>query len=130
MDRGWLSKMATYYKEKLLAPGEYEAVISQAHLSYSAIGHNEMVVVYLHVKTDESRWSTVRDYLVFSEKSRWKFDLFLEAIGIELEDGKEIDDQVVEQFVGRTARVLVSTRDFGNREQNWVERWFPNAETR
>jgi len=118
--------MAVYRKEKLLAPGEYEVEVLGAHLTRSIVGRNEMLVVDLHAKNEENRWCPIRDYLVFSEKSYWKFDSFLKAIGLDLEDGQEID---ADDFVGFAARVQVGTREFGNREQNCVERWLPHLET-
>jgi hypothetical protein len=117
--------MAVYHKEKLLPAGEYEVEVMHANLSRSVTGQNEMLVVVLHVPNEEGRWSFVRDYLVFSEKSYWKFDTFLKAVGLDLEDGEEIDP---DDFVGLVARAQVGTRDFGNREQNCVERWLPKME--
>jgi hypothetical protein len=117
--------MPVYRKPKLLKPGEYGVEVKQAYTSRSVLGGNEMVIVFLSAKNDEGQATSFRDYLVFNEKAYWKFESFLKAVGLDLEDGEEID---ADDFVGLTARVQVGIKEFGNREQNFVERWLPKVE--
>lgn len=117
--------MPVYHKPTLLTPGEYEVKVSLAYTSRSVSGRNEMLVVVLSAQNDEGQRTSFRDYLVFNENAYWKFESFLKAVGLDLEDGEEID---ADDFAGLTARARVGIKEFGNREQNFVERWLVNTE--
>jgi hypothetical protein len=115
--------MPVYRKRKLLQPGEYDVEIGRAGETVSSTA-NEMLVVHVCVRSEEWPRITIRDYLVFSDNSLWKFESFLQSIGLHLEDGQAFETS---DFIGCTARVRVGIRKFGDREQNYIERWLPNA---
>ena len=120
--------MMVYRKQKVLQPGEYEAKIVTVNERRSRRTGNEMLVVVLSVDSEEGSSVTLRDYLVFTETSIWKFGCFLQAIGRELEDGDEIDLDDF-KFWRYTARVQIGVKEFEDGTFNYVERWLPKAKS-
>ena len=108
--------MAKYKKPTLLDPGEYEVEITKATPQISPNG-NEMVVLTLSVEGTGTR---LFDRLVYTESADWRIASFLTAIGIQLQEGEDIDERL---FVGRKANVLVDVDMFEGRFQNKIKRW-------
>lgn len=74
-----------------LRPGFYKAEITDAIEKQSKAG-NEMMELDLMVLEPKAFYgSTLRDYIVAGEKTRWKVNQVLAAIGMKLEDGESGD---------------------------------------
>jgi Protein of unknown function (DUF669) len=97
-------------------PGEHTVTVMAAELKRSKSG-SEMVVLQLRVD-GISRW--IRENLVLSPKTYWKFEQFLDAIGKKPAPDEDIEPM---DFVGCTARAVIGVHDFNDREQNHIEKW-------
>ncbi len=64
----------------LLKPGLVDFVITDAEEKISEAG-NPMLVVNLEC-SDSTGKSTIKDYIVFTEKSKWKVSSFFKSIGL------------------------------------------------
>lgn len=74
-----------------LRPGFYKAEITDAIEKTSKAG-NEMMELDLLVQEPKAYYgSTLRDYIVAGEKTRWKVNQVLAAIGMKLEEGESGD---------------------------------------
>lgn len=74
-----------------LRPGFYKAEITDAIEKQSKAG-NEMMELDLMVLEPKAFYgSSLRDYIVAGEKTRWKVNQVLAAIGMKLEDGESGD---------------------------------------
>lgn len=89
-----------------LRPGFYKAEITDAIEKQSKAG-NEMMELDLLVEEPKAYYgSTLRDYIVAGEKTRWKVNQVLAAIGMRLEEG-ESGDLEPKHVVGKTVIVRV-----------------------
>jgi hypothetical protein len=89
-----------------LRPGFYKAEITDAIEKTSKAG-NEMIELDLLVQEPKAFYgSTLRDYIVAGEKTRWKINQVIAAIGMRLEEG-ESGDLEPKHVVGKTVIIRV-----------------------
>jgi hypothetical protein len=89
-----------------LRPGYYKAEITDAIEKTSKAG-NEMMELSLLVEEPKPYYgATLRDYIVAGEKTKWKVNQVLAAIGMSLEEG-ESGELEPKHVVGKTVIVRV-----------------------
>jgi hypothetical protein len=89
-----------------LRPGFYKAEITDAIEKTSKAG-NEMIELGLLVEEPKAYYgSTLRDYIVAGEKTRWKINQVIAAVGMRLEEG-ESGDLEPKHVVGKTVIIRV-----------------------
>jgi hypothetical protein len=89
-----------------LRAGFYKAEITDAIEKQSKAG-NEMIELDLLVQEPKAYYgSTLRDYIVAGEKTRWKVNQVIAAIGMRLEEG-ESGDLEPKHVVGKTVTIRV-----------------------
>ncbi len=105
-----------------IAPGEYEVRVVNATEAISSTGA-EMISLRLRV---EPEGKLVFEHIVFTESAAWKIAEFLRAFG---EDAAAEKDIQPADYIGRTARVRLTSVDYHGREENKVAKWLPRAES-
>lgn len=84
-------------------------------------GGNDMFKLTLRVIHDNGREGpALFDYLVFSESSFWKVDIFLKAVGQNYEEGSSIELHA-DEMIGLQARARLGVSEFNGKRSNKVE---------
>lgn len=102
-------------------PGEYKVQIVGAKEKLSKQG-NEMIELEVKILPNGP---TVRDYLVFNDKSVWKVDVVRAAIGEAVVEGENIMI-LPQRFVGQYAICLIGEEPGTKNDEvifNKIERW-------
>lgn len=113
-------------KRELIKPGEYEGEITSARLGLSANG-NDMLVV--GIQPDGSNTS-IRDHIVFSAKAKWKVRQFFDCFDLAPEDNEdgsqmEIDDEFVNDLIGRSGTIRVGVESYNGIKRNRILEYLP-----
>lgn len=112
-------------KRELIKPGEYEGEITSARLGLSANG-NDMLVVGIQ---PEGSNTSIRDYIVFA-KAKWKVRQFFDCFDLAPEDDEdgsqmEIDDEFVNDLIGRSGTVRVGVESHNGIKRNRILEYLP-----
>jgi hypothetical protein len=101
-----------------LPEGEYELRI---HKTDSATSKNGNFMVVLEMRED-AKEVVVFDQLVFTEKTGWKIDSFLQCFDIDVAEDEEVDfdDEFLEELVGKTGIVRIYIEDYNGIKKNKV----------
>ena len=89
-----------------LRPGHYKVEITDAIEKQSKAGNEMMELDLLVIEPRAFYGSTMRDYIVNSEKMRWKVNQVIAAIGMAVDEG-DSGDLEPKHIVGKTAIVRV-----------------------
>ena len=113
-------------KRELLRPGEYEVEIISAELGVSSNGNDQLKVAL----QPEGSTTVIRDYIPFSAKAKWKVRQFLDCFDLapdEEEDATqmEIDDEFVEDLVGKVGNVKIGTESYNGIKRNRIFEYLP-----
>ena len=113
-------------KREIIKPSEYEGEITSAKLAVSASG-NDMLVIEIQ---PEGSSSSIRDHIVFSPKAKWKarkfFDCFdLAPDGDEDEAQMEIDDDFVNDLIGKVGTIRVGIESYNGIKRNRIVEYIP-----
>jgi hypothetical protein len=113
-------------KRELIKPGEYEGEITSARLGLSANG-NDMLVVGVQ---PEGSSTSIRDHIVFSAKAKWKVRQFFDCFDLAPEDGEdgtkmEIDDEFINDLVGKTGLIRVGVESYNGIKRNRIVEYLP-----
>ncbi len=104
--------------DRSIEPGVYEVTVGQAEMKESRTGKDMLV---LTLRTPGG--ARLKEHFVCVESCAWKLALFLDAVGVQLNEGDDINP---EDYVGRTARVHIDNKVmpdgaiFGE-----VKKWLP-----
>jgi hypothetical protein len=100
-------------------PGIYSATIVVAEEKFSKSSGNEMIE--LQWKLDISS-PIIWDHLIFGEKTLWKIDTFLKAIGKQPKKGEEVEINAAD-LIGCRAYLRLRIEEYKGRDQNKVDRY-------
>ena len=107
-------------RQFFVEPGEYTIRVIDAKEDTSKTG-NDMIKLTLEVvMKDGSKGPRLFDYLVFTEKARFKADQFLQATGEHPGDGKDYtwDEQ---KLIGLECQARLTVEEYDNKKSNKVE---------
>jgi hypothetical protein len=113
-------------RREVIKQGEYEGEITSARLGISAAG-NDMIII--GVKIDGSSTS-IRDHIVFSPKAKWKARQFFDCFDLAPEEGEdasqmEIDDDFVNDLVGKIGNIRVGIESYNGIKRNRIVEYLP-----
>jgi len=92
----------------LLAEGEAEFKVIESEQLISKSG-NEMIKLTLNCKDCKENHGTVYDYLVGTEKMKWKIKHFFESVGMEKEY-ETCEEILPEQLIGKSGKAILKTQ--------------------
>ncbi len=104
-----------------IPPGEYEVRVVKATEEISSNG-SDMISLRLRVEPGKF----VFEHIVFSEAAAWKIAEFLSAFGEDVSGEKDIH---AIDYIGRTARVRLTSVNYRGQEENKVAKWLPKTES-
>jgi len=103
---------------RFVEPGEYLLTVVEASETVSRNG-DDMIKLKLEI---EDRGVHLYDYLVATEKSFWKIDTFLKAIGEEVVEGEEVE-LCAADLEGRQGYARLKIEDYKGKQHNKVDIW-------
>jgi len=111
---------------EVIKPGEYEGEITSARLGISSNG-NDMLVV--GIQPEDSNTS-IRDHIVFSAKAKWKVKQFLDCFDLAPEGDEgdapmEIDDDFVNDLIGKVGTIRVGIESYNGIKRNRIVEYIP-----
>ena len=111
---------------EVIKPGEYEGEITSARLGISSNG-NDMLVV--GIQPEDSNTS-IRDHIVFSAKAKWKVKQFLDCFDLAPEGDEgdapmEIDDDFVNDLIGKGGMIRVGIESYNGIKRNRIVEYIP-----
>lgn len=113
-------------KREIIKPGEYEGEITSARLGISANGNDQIIV---GIQPEDSNTS-IRDHIVFSAKAKWKVKQFLDCFDLAPEGDEgdapmEIDDDFVNDLIGKGGMIRVGTESYNGIKRNRIVEYIP-----
>lgn len=97
----------------LLEEGDYDFTVNEINKRVSSNQRN-MLEVTLTV-TDGEASTTVKDYLVITQKALWKVASFLRAIGLK-KHGQGVSLSVIDKALGKTGRCHLIVDEYTNND--------------
>jgi hypothetical protein len=101
-----------------VSDGVHEVEILDGYETVSKNGHPQIV---FKLRAD-NRGRSFYERLAFTPPAFWKVEQFLLAMGEKPVEGLEVNPHA---YIGRTARVLIGTKEFNGQKTNTVLKWFP-----
>jgi len=113
-------------KREIIKPGEYEGEITSARLGISVNGNDQLIV---GIQPEDSNIS-IRDHIVFSAKAKWKVKQFLDCFdlapqGDEDDAQMEIDDDFVNDLIGKVGTIRVGIESYNGIKRNRIVEYIP-----
>ena len=111
-------------KRELIRPGEYEGEITSARLGVSSSGRDMLTIEIQPEGSDIS----IRDHIVFSQKAKWKARKFFDCFDLapdEDDDLMEIDDDFVNDLIGKVGTIRVGIELYNGIKRNRVVGYLP-----
>lgn len=113
-------------KREIIKPGEYEGEITSARLGISANGNDQIIV---GIQPEDSNTS-IRDHIVFSAKAKWKVKQFLDCFDLAPEGDEgdapmEIDDDFVNDLIGKGGMIRVGIESYNGIKRNRIVEYIP-----
>lgn len=113
-------------KREIIKPGEYEGEITSARLGISSNGNDQLIV---GIQPEDSNTS-IRDHIVFSVKAKWKVKRFLDCFDLAPEGDEddaqmEIDDDFVNDLIGKVGTIRVGIESYNGIKRNRIVEYIP-----
>ena len=113
-------------KREIIKPGEYEGEITSARLGISVNGNDQLIV---GIQPEDSNTS-IRDHIVFSAKAKWKVKQFLDCFDLAPEGDEddaqmEIDDDFVNDLIGKIGTIRVGIESYNGIKRNRIVEYIP-----
>ena len=113
-------------KREIIKPGEYEGEITSARLGISVNGNDQLIV---GIQPEGSNTS-IRDHIVFSVKAKWKVKQFLDCFDLAPEGDEddaqmEIDDDFVNDLIGKVGTIRVGIESYNGIKRNRIVEYIP-----
>jgi hypothetical protein len=113
-------------KREIIKPGEYEGEITSARLGLSSNGNDQLIV---GIQPEDSNTS-IRDHIVFSPKAKWKVKQFLDCFDLAPEGDEddaqmEIDDDFVNDLIGKVGTIRVGIESYNGIKRNRIVEYIP-----
>jgi hypothetical protein len=113
-------------KREIIKPGEYEGEITSARLGISVNGNDQLIV---GIQPEDSNTS-IRDHIVFSAKAKWKVKQFLDCFDLAPEGDEddaqmEIDDDFVNDLIGKVGTIRVGIESYNGIKRNRIVEYIP-----
>ena len=113
-------------KREIIKPGEYEGEITSARLGISVNGNDQLIV---GIQPEDSNTS-IRDHIVFSPKAKWKVKQFLDCFDLAPEGDEddaqmEIDDDFVNDLIGKVGTIRVGIESYNGIKRNRIVEYIP-----
>ena len=113
-------------KREIIKPGEYEGEITSARLGISSNGNDQLIV---GIQPEDSNTS-IRDHIVFSAKAKWKVKQFLDCFDLAPEGDEddaqmEIDDDFVNDLIGKVGTIRVGIESYNGIKRNRIVEYIP-----